>query len=100
MKSRRLLGFISPAEIHLKSNTVFERDPCAASQLKKRANVASGSFATKLGRPCRVRFTPDSDRTADITDGPVRAICGHLKFLAHDRKAPASLRNAETVTIP
>jgi hypothetical protein len=27
---------------------------------------ASGSFSTKLVDPCHVRYSPDSDRTADI----------------------------------
>jgi len=32
-----------------------------------------GSFSTKLVGPSYVRYSPDSDRTADITGGPVRA---------------------------
>jgi hypothetical protein len=32
-----------------------------------------GSISTKLGCRRDVRFTPDSDRTADITEGPFRA---------------------------
>jgi hypothetical protein len=34
------------------------------------------SFSTELGRPRHVRFPPDSDRTADIASGPVRAFFG------------------------
>ena len=40
------------------------------------AYVADGSFSTKLGCPRHVRFTPDSDRTADIAGGPFRANFG------------------------
>jgi hypothetical protein len=35
-----------------------------------------GPIATKLAGPCDVRYSPDSDRTADITGGPVRAKTG------------------------
>jgi hypothetical protein len=49
---------------------ILERVAAASKHL---ASSPSGSFATKPGRPCHVRFTPTSDRTADITDGPVRA---------------------------
>ena len=35
--------------------------------------VCYGSFATELGGPCRVCFTPDSDRTTDIAGCPFRA---------------------------
>src|ERR1700676_215347 len=36
-------------------------------------DVGFGSFSTELGRPRDVRFPSDSDRTADIASGPVRA---------------------------
>ena len=34
---------------------------------------AWGSISTEMGFPSDVRFTPDSDRTADIPDWPLRA---------------------------
>src|SRR6266436_3981761 len=37
-----------------------------------------GSFATELGVPRHVRFTPVSDRIADIAGGPFRAKSGSL----------------------
>jgi hypothetical protein len=37
------------------------------------SHVRSGSISTKLDYPGDVRFSPDSDRTADIVVGPVRA---------------------------
>jgi hypothetical protein len=37
------------------------------------ANVGSGSISTKLTCPRDVRFTPVSDRVADIAGGPFRA---------------------------
>jgi hypothetical protein len=42
----------------------------------------SAPFATKLGCPRHIRFTPVSDRTADIAGGPVRAISGHSVTLS------------------
>jgi hypothetical protein len=41
------------------------------------ADDRCGSFSTELGCPRHVRFTPDSDRTADIVGGPFRARLGH-----------------------
>jgi hypothetical protein len=35
--------------------------------------VSFGSFATEMGIPRHVWFTPDSDRIADIAGGPFRA---------------------------
>jgi hypothetical protein len=40
---------------------------------KDRWHVGLGSIATELGCPRDVRFTPDSDRTADIRDWQLRA---------------------------
>jgi hypothetical protein len=34
------------------------------------SEVRSGSISTKLGYPGDVRFSPDSDRTADTAGGP------------------------------
>ena len=34
---------------------------------------SNGSKATEMGCPPDVRFPPDSDQSADITDGPFRA---------------------------
>jgi hypothetical protein len=47
--------------------------------LRQRENIADvsiGSFATKLGYPCDVRFATISDRTADIAGVPDRANTG------------------------
>jgi hypothetical protein len=53
-------------------------------------NVCFGSFATKLDRPRHVRFPPDSDRTADIAGGPVRAISIlHMAIPSHLATAEA-----------
>ncbi len=41
-----------------------------------RADFRNGSISTELGCPRRVRFTPVSDRTADIAGGSVRATFG------------------------
>jgi hypothetical protein len=41
------------------------------------ADDRCGSFSTELGCPRHVRFTPDSDRTADVVGGPLRARLGH-----------------------
>jgi hypothetical protein len=38
-----------------------------------------GSIATELNSPRHVRFTPVSNRTADIAAGPVRATTGPKK---------------------
>jgi hypothetical protein len=38
-----------------------------------------GAIATEMDRLRDVRFTPDSDRTADIAEGPVRATRRHSK---------------------
>jgi hypothetical protein len=38
-----------------------------------RSNVSLGSISTKQGSPSDVRFALDSDRTADIAVGAVRA---------------------------
>jgi len=39
-------------------------------------HVWVGSISTKQGSPSHVRFPLDSDRTADIAVGPVRAKTG------------------------
>jgi hypothetical protein len=36
-------------------------------------SVRLGTFSTEFGFSPDVRFTPDSDRTADIAGGPFRA---------------------------
>src|SRR5260370_24171574 len=41
-------------------------------------NVRDGSISTELGCPRHVRFPPDSDLTADIAGGPVRATTGPI----------------------
>jgi hypothetical protein len=41
-------------------------------RLRKR-DFRFGSIATEMGCPRDVRFLPDSDQTADIAGGPVRA---------------------------
>jgi hypothetical protein len=44
----------------------------------RRPEVRFGSISTKLDYPGDVCFPPDTDRTADIADSPVRAISGLL----------------------
>ena len=39
-------------------------------------DVCSGSFATKIDHSGHFRLSPKSGSTADIADGPVRAISG------------------------
>jgi hypothetical protein len=55
------------------------------------ADFRYGSFSTELGRPRDVRFPSDSDRTADIASGPVRAN-------AQSRCAPARCAGSPTVS--
>jgi hypothetical protein len=43
-----------------------------------RSNVSLGSISTKQGSPSDVRFALDSDRTADIAVGAVRAMKRHV----------------------
>jgi hypothetical protein len=43
-----------------------------------RSNVSVGSIATEMGCPPHVCFPPNSDRTADIAEGPFRARNGLL----------------------
>jgi len=47
----------------------FESSSLDPNQL----DVSLGSFATEMACPCDVRSTPDSNQTADIAGGPVRA---------------------------
>jgi hypothetical protein len=47
------------------------------------ANVAYGSNATEMGCPRDVRFPPDSDQTADMASGPVRAMNRHALLFNH-----------------
>src|SRR5260370_38644325 len=42
-----------------------------------RFDVSDGSFSTEARALRHVRFTPVSDRTADIAGGPIRAMNGH-----------------------
>jgi hypothetical protein len=44
-----------------------------AGLLAKAVGVSCGSFATELGCPHHVRFTPVCDGIVDIAGGPVRA---------------------------
>jgi hypothetical protein len=44
------------------------------------ADVAFGSFSTEPGLSDHVRFTPGSDRTANISGGPVRANRRHASL--------------------
>jgi hypothetical protein len=45
----------------------------------KQREVCSGSKATEMGFPGDVRFSPVSDRLADIAGGPVRAKGGLMR---------------------
>jgi hypothetical protein len=54
------------------------------------AHVRNGSSATKLGWPCHVRYSPDSDRTADIDGGPVRAKPGSRNIPRSPRRRGAN----------
>jgi hypothetical protein len=44
------------------------------------ADVSFGSFSTELSYPDDVRFTPDSDATADIPVRQPRANSGHFNL--------------------
>src|ERR1700694_2817100 len=76
----------SPSESCLRKGRLRTRCPGASSQVEPgceaeggaSAQVAYGSISIELGLPRHGRFTPVSDRTADIAGGPVRAIKRHL----------------------
>jgi hypothetical protein len=46
------------------------------------AHVRNGSIATEMGSPHDVRFTPVSDRIADIAGGPFGARSRHYATTA------------------
>src|SRR6266852_6832472 len=52
-------------------------------------DVSSGSILTELGRPRHVRFTPYSNRIADIPDWQLRANSGRRHTRLSDQKADA-----------
>jgi hypothetical protein len=58
-------------------------------------DVLFGSIATEMTRACHVRFTPDSDRTADIAGGPVRANFGSRLFLIRSPRRRARAAELE-----
>jgi len=68
MNSRRFIANPSPDAFN--HNEFFITGPSHQTS-------EMGSFSTEFGYPPDVRFTPDSDRTADIAGGPVRANSGH-----------------------
>jgi hypothetical protein len=61
---------------------------CGISQRRclSSRNVSEGSISTKLGCPRHVRFSPDSDRTADIAGGPgsCRFCCKSLFVVSNE----------------
>ncbi len=60
-------------------------------------DVRLGSFSAKSCRPDDVRFTPDSDRTADMVEGPFRArrrqryLSTKQIYLSTKKKTPAEI---------
>jgi hypothetical protein len=61
------------------------RDGSSKRKLGVGVFTQPGSFPTKMGCPRHVRSTPDSDQTADIAGGPVRASDGHRATSPHVR---------------
>jgi len=68
-KSRTSRAFV----VERQSRARRRHDPHGASGVAGIGKVRLGSFATELGCPRHVRFTPVSDRAADIARGPFRA---------------------------
>jgi hypothetical protein len=52
------------------------------------ADVAVGSITSIFACPRHVRFTPDSDRTADIAGGPQSATRRHCSVIRSPRRRP------------
>jgi len=61
------------------------------------ASLAARSISTELGCPRHVRVAPDSDRTADIAGGPVRARFGSRE--PHSTTIPRSRHNPKILGV-
>jgi hypothetical protein len=64
-----------PKDYHLEIRLRARNGAQPASDIDQ-VDVSIGSFSTKLGYPRHVRFTPGSDRIADMGGGPVGAKSG------------------------
>ena len=77
ISSRRCMWLPGEDAVQCLKPSTFRRGRCAINgPIRAHGSIrpdVAGSIATEMGCPCQYRFSPDSDRTADITGGPVRA---------------------------